>query len=166
MAANHTAGDFAERVTTLPPNKQVLHLHAPPPSGTSIALPATTLPRPRRHGRHGALLLRHQRPRDPRARRRHRHLQVRPRGPASHRDTDIVSACGGANLPVVDIAPGEGLSQVHRTCSVDFSICVFGVVKVELDGGEMLTLKPGGEYLRCWPFPSLLLPPSPSLPLS
>jgi hypothetical protein len=49
---------------------------------------------------------------------------------------------GGANLVVVDIAPG-GVSQMHRTISIDFSICVLGVVQMELDGGELITLNPG-----------------------
>lgn len=64
-------------------------------------------------------------------------------GSTSHKGTDIVvSTLTGANLVVVDIAPG-GQSQMHRTVSIDFSICVIGHVRMELDGGEMLDLRPG-----------------------
>ncbi|KAF2809585.1 uncharacterized protein BDZ99DRAFT_388172 [Mytilinidion resinicola] len=80
-------------------------------------------------------------------------------GPASHKGTNIVigpdevrevvegNGKGGANLVVVDIAPG-GVSQMHRTVSVDFSICVLGVVKMELDGGEVVTLHPGDHVIQ------------------
>lgn len=68
-------------------------------------------------------------------------------GPTSHKGTDIVVPTGqGANLVVVDIAPG-GQSQMHRTVSIDFSICVIGHVRMELDGGEMLDLRPGVSML-------------------
>ena len=50
-----------------------------------------------------------------------------------------------------------GLSQMHRTCSIDFSICVFGVAKMELDGGETLSLKPGMSVSPP-PSPPLLFP--------
>ena len=43
---------------------------------------------------------------------------------------------------------------MHRTCSIDFSICVLGVVKMELDGGEIMTLKPGVRFALL----ALLLP--------
>jgi quercetin dioxygenase-like cupin family protein len=69
-------------------------------------------------------------------------------GPASHKGTDIVVPTGqGANLVVVDIAPG-GQSQMHRTVSIDFSICVIGHVCMELDGGQKLELKPGVRFQR------------------
>ena len=48
---------------------------------------------------------------------------------------------------------------MHRTCSIDFSICVFEVVKMELDGGEIMTLKLGVRF-------TLLAFPLPYLPLS
>lgn len=64
-------------------------------------------------------------------------------GATSHLGTDIiVPTQRGANLVVVDMAPG-GQSQMHRTVSIDFSICVIGYVRMELDGGEMLDLRPG-----------------------
>lgn len=47
---------------------------------------------------------------------------------------------------------------MHRTCSIDFSICVFGVAKMELDGGKIMTLKLGVRFaLLALPLP--LLPP-------
>lgn len=48
----------------------------------------------------------------------------------------------GANLLVVDFAPG-GFSVMHRTVSIDYSICTAGTVIHELDSGERVTLNPG-----------------------
>lgn len=48
MAANHIIGDFAERVTTLPPNKRYICTH--PPWGASITAPS---PPQLYHGRAG-----------------------------------------------------------------------------------------------------------------
>ena len=48
----------------------------------------------------------------------------------------------GANCLVIDIQPG-GFSAMHRTISIDFSICVIGTIIHELDGGQRVTLKPG-----------------------
>lgn len=61
----------------------------------------------------------------------------------SHRNSDIVVPnMRGANLVVVDLAPG-GESQMHQTVSIDFSICVIGRIDMELDGGERIKLSPG-----------------------
>ncbi|ORY10855.1 hypothetical protein BCR34DRAFT_337798 [Clohesyomyces aquaticus] len=69
-------------------------------------------------------------------------------GPTSHKSHDIVIPTGsGANLVVVDIGPG-GESQMHRTVSIDFSICVLGTIKMELDGGEILHLNPGDHVIQ------------------
>jgi hypothetical protein len=46
---------------------------------------------------------------------------------------------------------------MHRTCSIDFSIRVLGVAKMELDGGEMLTLKSGMSVCAVGPPSSLPL---------
>lgn len=48
----------------------------------------------------------------------------------------------GANCLVIDIKPG-GYSAMHRTVSIDFSICVIGTILHELDSGERVVLKPG-----------------------
>jgi len=48
----------------------------------------------------------------------------------------------GSNLVVVDLNPG-GFSALHRTVSIDYSICVIGTIIHELDSGERVTLKPG-----------------------
>lgn len=48
----------------------------------------------------------------------------------------------GANLVVVDLEPG-GMSMMHRTVSIDFSICVIGEIDHELDSGEKVRLLPG-----------------------
>lgn len=69
-------------------------------------------------------------------------------GPASHKGTEIVSTTGqGSNLLVVDLAPG-GQSQMHRTVSIDYSICVIGHIQMELDGGEMIDLHPGDHVIQ------------------
>lgn len=46
---------------------------------------------------------------------------------------------------------------MHQTCSIDFSICVLGVAKMELDGGEMPTLKSGMSVCAVGPPSNLLL---------
>lgn len=61
---------------------------------------------------------------------------------ASYRKRDIVIPGGGVHLVVVDIDP-EGESPMHRTVSIDFSICVVGEIHHELDGGETVKLLPG-----------------------
>lgn len=63
-------------------------------------------------------------------------------GVTSYRTKGIVPPQPGANLVVVDLAPGAE-SLMHRTVSVDFSICVVGEIDHELDGGEKVRLFPG-----------------------
>jgi hypothetical protein len=64
-------------------------------------------------------------------------------GPQSHAGTSIIPQNGqGANLVVVDLVPG-GETMLHRTVSIDFSICTNGQVCMELDTGEQIELKPG-----------------------
>ena len=52
----------------------------------------------------------------------------------------------GVNSMIVDLEPG-GVSDMHRTVSIDFSICVIGEILHELDGGETVLLKPGVSTL-------------------
>ncbi|KAF2709168.1 hypothetical protein K504DRAFT_501912 [Pleomassaria siparia CBS 279.74] len=69
-------------------------------------------------------------------------------GSTSHRDADIVpTEPSGSNLLVIDIAPG-GEYQMHRTVSIDYSICVLGLIKMELDGGEWVELRPGDHVIQ------------------
>ena len=63
-------------------------------------------------------------------------------GVTSYRTPGIVPPQPGANLVVVDLAPGAE-SLMHRTVSIDFSICVVGEIDHELDGGEKIRLLPG-----------------------
>jgi len=66
-----------------------------------------------------------------------------PAGPTSRNGAEIVVPTGkGANLMVVDLPPGSK-SAMHRTVSIDFSICVIGHVCMEMDRGETLELRPG-----------------------
>jgi len=54
------------------------------------------------------------------------------KGPTSYRRGEIVNTMpSGANLLVIDLAPGAK-SAMHRTVSIDFSICVQGEIKHEL----------------------------------
>jgi hypothetical protein len=53
---------------------------------------------------------------------------------------------GGVNFLVVDLAPGKS-SAMHRTVSIDFSVCVIGDIIHELDSGETVRLKPGVRIL-------------------
>lgn len=68
-------------------------------------------------------------------------------GPTSHTRRDIVVPNGGANLVVVDLAPG-GVSGMHHTVSIDFSICTHGTVDHQLDGGETVRLHPGDHIVQ------------------
>ena len=64
---------------------------------------------------------------------------------ASYRQRHIVVPDGGVNLVVVDLLPGAE-SGMHRTKSVDFSICVLGEIVHELDSGETRVLLPGVKF--------------------
>ena len=71
------------------------------------------------------------------------YLSTDPHVSTSYLRREIVQGNGtGANLLVVDIAPG-GESQMHRTVSLDFSVCVAGRIWCELDSGERVELGPG-----------------------
>ena len=48
----------------------------------------------------------------------------------------------GTVLRVVDMAPGH-VSPMHRTVSIDFSVCLEGEVEMILDSGESRTLRRG-----------------------
>lgn len=62
-------------------------------------------------------------------------------GATSWTSPSIVTQAG-ANLLVVDLAPG-GVSAMHQTVSIDFSICTNGEIDHELDGGQTVRLRPG-----------------------
>ncbi|KAF1960084.1 hypothetical protein CC80DRAFT_489310 [Byssothecium circinans] len=69
-------------------------------------------------------------------------------GPASYKGKDIVIPTpSSSHLVVVDLAPGGG-SPMHRTVSIDYSICVIGHVRMELDGGEWVDLYPGDHVIQ------------------
>jgi hypothetical protein len=57
-------------------------------------------------------------------------------------NSPAIVASGGTNLIVVDLVPG-GVSLMHQTVSIDFSVVVFGEIEHELDSGEIVRLKPG-----------------------
>lgn len=63
-------------------------------------------------------------------------------GPTSYTRREIVPPQPGANLLVIDLEPGA-MSAMHRTVSIDFSICVQGEIDHELDAGEKVRLHPG-----------------------
>lgn len=67
-------------------------------------------------------------------------------GASSYRKRSIVPPTPGANLVVCDLAPGAA-GHMHRTVSIDFSICVEGEIDHELDGGEKVRLYPGVRRL-------------------
>jgi quercetin dioxygenase-like cupin family protein len=64
---------------------------------------------------------------------------------------DIVIPGGGANVILMDFEPGYE-SPMHRTVSIDFSICVVGVLECVLDSGQTARLEAGVSFLagRCW----------------
>ena len=67
-------------------------------------------------------------------------------GVTSYSKRDIVVPGNGANVVVVDIAPG-GVSGMHHTVSIDFSICVMGEIEHELDSGQKVKLLPGVSFM-------------------
>ncbi|KAK5115706.1 hypothetical protein LTR62_000795 [Meristemomyces frigidus] len=74
----------------------------------------------------------------------------------------VVPSASGANLLVIDLKPGAS-SAMHRTVSIDFSICVIGEIDHELDGGEKVRLRPGDHIVQRgtmhrWSNPSTTLP--------
>ncbi|KAK3699211.1 hypothetical protein LTR37_016572 [Vermiconidia calcicola] len=69
------------------------------------------------------------------------------KGDTSYIRREIVNPSPGANLLVIDLAPGA-VSAMHRTVSIDFSICVQGVIEHELDGGEKVRLVPGDHIVQ------------------
>jgi len=73
------------------------------------------------------------------------YLSADASGPTSHKRGEIVPPVPGANLLVVDLVPG-GMSMMHQTVSIDYSICVIGQIDHELDGGETVRLQPGVSF--------------------
>ena len=71
-------------------------------------------------------------------------------GPTSYTQRNIVPTQAGANLLLVDLAPGA-VSPMHRTVSIDFSICVIGEIDHELDSGEKVRLYPGVSLIQKHP---------------
>ncbi|WPH00193.1 Hypothetical protein R9X50_00301600 [Acrodontium crateriforme] len=68
-------------------------------------------------------------------------------GPSSFTRPEIVPPQPGANLLVIDLEPG-GMTMMHRTVSVDYSICCVGEIEHELDGGEKVRLFPGDHVVQ------------------
>ena len=64
---------------------------------------------------------------------------------ASVQKRDIAIPGGGIHLVLMDLAPGAE-SPLHRTLTMDFSICVMGEIEHELDSGEKVKLLPGVCY--------------------
>lgn len=60
----------------------------------------------------------------------------------SYLNSSLTIGEAGANLVVVNFVPG-GVSLMHKTISIDFSICVEGNIQVEMDSGEKIELGPG-----------------------
>jgi hypothetical protein len=67
-------------------------------------------------------------------------------GPASYLRPEIVPKEPGTSLLVIDLEPGA-VTMMHRTVSIDYSICCIGEIDHELDGGEKVRLLPGVSIL-------------------
>ncbi|KAF2642410.1 hypothetical protein P280DRAFT_447772 [Massarina eburnea CBS 473.64] len=68
--------------------------------------------------------------------------------PTTHTTPTIVTPTpSGSNLLIVDLAPG-GMSHMHRTVTLDYSICVIGRIKMEMDGGAFVELGPGDHVIQ------------------
>ncbi|KAF2677211.1 hypothetical protein K458DRAFT_162372 [Lentithecium fluviatile CBS 122367] len=149
MADPKTIGALSTSVTSLPPNKHYILTHDE--KGRSIV---HSSPPQLYHGRGGVggMARSFATSTVPAALQSDKDITsyLSQEGPTSHKATDIVippSAGNGSNLVVVDMAPG-GQSQMHKTVSMDYSICVIGHVRMELDGGEMLDLRPGDHVIQ------------------
>ncbi|KAK3052191.1 hypothetical protein LTR09_006783 [Extremus antarcticus] len=68
-------------------------------------------------------------------------------GATSYTRREIVNPEPGANLLVIDLAPGA-ISAMHRTVSIDFSICVIGTIDHEVDSGDKVRLYPGDHIVQ------------------
>jgi hypothetical protein len=159
MADSKTIGAFTETVTSLPPNKRYILKHDS--AGTSII---HSSPPQLYHGRAGVggMARSFSTSSVPAVLEGDADVQsyLSEEGPTSHKGTSIVSTSDsgrGSNLLVVDVAPG-GQSQMHRTVSIDYSICVIGHIRMELDSGEFIDLYPGVSiFLLLSPTKILLL---------
>ncbi|MDO7836142.1 cupin domain-containing protein [Sphingobium sp. HBC34] len=49
---------------------------------------------------------------------------------------------GGSVIRIVDMLPG-GVSPMHRSFSIDYGVVLSGVLELELDGGEVVSLHAG-----------------------
>ncbi|KAF2018124.1 hypothetical protein BU24DRAFT_165110 [Aaosphaeria arxii CBS 175.79] len=147
MAHQSTIGSWTESVTSLPPNRRYICTHDK--NGKSIV---HSSPAQQYHGRAGVggMARSYSTATVPAKLNSDEDVEayLKPTGPTSFKGTDIVSPLGtGSNLLVVDIAPG-GQSQMHRTISIDYSICVIGHVRMELDNGEFIDLRPGDHIIQ------------------
>jgi quercetin dioxygenase-like cupin family protein len=55
---------------------------------------------------------------------------------------------GGSRIGVLDIAPGNSKHPPHRTDTVDYVICLFGEVDLDL-GESRVTLRAGDVLVQC-----------------
>jgi quercetin dioxygenase-like cupin family protein len=55
---------------------------------------------------------------------------------------------GGSRIGVLDIAPGNSKHPPHRTDTVDYVICLFGEVDLDLDDSRV-TLRAGDILVQC-----------------
>lgn len=61
--------------------------------------------------------------------------------------TTIVGSGSGSVLRIGELAPGAR-SPMHRTESLDYGICLAGECDLELDGGEVLTVRAGDVVIQ------------------
>ena len=61
--------------------------------------------------------------------------------------TTVLGTGSGSVLRVGVLAPGTR-SPLHRTESLDYGICLEGECDMELDGGEVITLRPGDIVIQ------------------
>lgn len=54
---------------------------------------------------------------------------------------------GGSVIRIVDMLPGRA-SPMHRSWSIDYGIVLSGQLELELDGGEVVGLKPGDVVVQ------------------
>jgi quercetin dioxygenase-like cupin family protein len=84
------------------------------------------------------------------------HIWMTDRAPANlNQDGDLqaklagtVPPAGGSRIGVLDIAPGNARHPPHRTDTVDYVICLFGEIDLELDDTRV-TLRSGDILVQC-----------------
>lgn len=65
----------------------------------------------------------------------------------STRKMGIAPPPGGTRFATLEIQPGNQ-HFMHRTDSVDYVVCIAGTIDMDLDGGEVVKMRPGDVLIQ------------------